>query len=277
MNPISVSQLSTREWDFVEDLQNFQDAGIGGIGLWRQKLQDWDLAEAAELLAESGLRPSSLSWAGGFTGSDGRSYEDAVEDGFDAIHEAAYLGARCLIVHPGAKSMHTHTHAFRLVRQALAELVPFALDHGVRLTVVPMCGTHSSGWTFIKSIRRALELCAPFPVEALGIALNLFHWGRNLQCLAEFNPRELVRRTALVQVAQACRGRQGQRTLLGAGTIPLERWVFQLKQWGYRGFFEAELYSPEIQSISYPRRLENVSQFFQESLAGVSFREVSER
>jgi len=72
------------------------------------------------------LQVSHLGWAGGFTGSDGRSYRDSVEDAREAVHTARELGTRTLIVYTGARGGHTYNHARRLARSALEELLPGA-------------------------------------------------------------------------------------------------------------------------------------------------------
>ena len=176
----------------------------------------------------------------------------------DAIHEAAVLGAGCLIVHPGDKGYHTHRHASRLIHGALAEMVPFAADRGVRLVLLPMPPNACRGWTFLKSIECALSAVAPYPVENLGIGINLLHWGSNP--LFGQSIEDWISRLALVQIAQTparCR----QRTLLGKGRIPLEQRIQQMLQAGYRGYFEAELYSPSLQQVGYQERLANVADF----------------
>ena len=85
-------------------------AGIHGIGVWRQKLSDYGEDKGVELLAESGLEVSNLLWAGGFTGSDGRSLKDSVDDAKDAIRLAAEMHAACLVVYSGSRRSHA-SHA----------------------------------------------------------------------------------------------------------------------------------------------------------------------
>ena len=85
MARLSINELTTFRWTFEEDVHHYQAAGIEGIGVWRQKLSDFGEEKGIELLVDSGLRVSSLLWAGGFTGSDGRSHKESVEDGKEAI------------------------------------------------------------------------------------------------------------------------------------------------------------------------------------------------
>ncbi len=73
---LSMNETTTFRWSFEEDVANYAAAGIPAMGVWRQKLSDFGEDKGIELLAEAGLKVSHLFWAGGFTGSDGRSFRD---------------------------------------------------------------------------------------------------------------------------------------------------------------------------------------------------------
>ena len=89
MAQLSMNETTTFRWSFEEDVIHYAAAGIPAIGVWRQKLSDCGLAKGIELLAEHGLKVSHLLWAGGFTGSDGRSFRSSVDDAKEALETAA--------------------------------------------------------------------------------------------------------------------------------------------------------------------------------------------
>ncbi len=131
MARLAINELTTFRWSFEEDVEHYATAGIAAIGVWRQKLADFGEEKGAELLAESRLTVSSLQWAGGFTGSCGPSHKENLDDARQAIRLAAALKAGCLIIHSGARGIHTYNHARRLFREALDKLLPVAEDWGV--------------------------------------------------------------------------------------------------------------------------------------------------
>src|SRR5437762_79522 len=102
MARLAISELTTLRWSLEDDIEHYQAAGVAAIGVWRPKLADLGNDKGAELLAEAELAVSSLQWAGGFTGSDGRSHQDSLSDARLAIQTAATLSAACLILHSGA-------------------------------------------------------------------------------------------------------------------------------------------------------------------------------
>ena len=91
MAELSMNETTTFRWSFEEDAANYAAAGIPAIGVWRQKLSDCGRRGPSNCSADSGLKVSHLLWAGGFTGSDGRSYRESVDDAAEALRTAAAL------------------------------------------------------------------------------------------------------------------------------------------------------------------------------------------
>ncbi|MCP4812522.1 MAG: sugar phosphate isomerase/epimerase, partial [Planctomycetaceae bacterium] len=127
---LSISELTTYRWTFDEDVYHYGQMGISALGVWRQKLADFGEDKGRELLADSEMDVSSVFWAGGFTGSDGRNQRESLADAGEAIELAAFLEASCLLLYTGPRGGHTFNHADRLFRSALDELMPIAEHHG---------------------------------------------------------------------------------------------------------------------------------------------------
>ena len=85
-------------------MRHYAAAGFDSIAVWRQKLSDFGEDKAIELLEDSELSVSALLWAGGFTGSDGRSHQESIEDALEAVQLAAGLKAGTLVVYTGSAS-----------------------------------------------------------------------------------------------------------------------------------------------------------------------------
>ena len=99
---LSMNETTTFRWSFEEDVARYSEAGIPAMGVWRQKLSDCGREKASELLQKYGLKASHLFWAGGFTGSEGRSFRESIEDAQEALQSAAALGTETLMVYSGA-------------------------------------------------------------------------------------------------------------------------------------------------------------------------------
>ncbi len=251
MARLAISELTTLRWSFEEDVEWLAAAGIAAIGVWRHKLSDFGEERGAELIADAGLAVSSLQWAGGFTGSDGRSHDDSLRDARSAIGTAELLAAGSLIIHSGARGAHTFNHARRLFRQALDRLLPLAEEHGVVLAIEPMHADCGGEFTFLNCLDETLKLVADYRTTALKIALDTYHWGHEPSLIGRL--ALLAPHLAVVQLGDGreppCR--ESNRCPLGEGSVPLPGIVAALAAAGYDGDYEVELMGEEIEASDY--------------------------
>lgn len=268
MAQFSISELTTFRWSFEEDVANYVKAGIPAIGLWRQKLSDFGDEKAIELLADSGLRVSNLQWVGGFTGSDGRSFRESLNDARGAITLAGQLKADSVVVYTGARAGHTHNHARRLFRDAIKELIPLAEEHGVDLAIEPMHVGCAAGFTFLTCLDDTLSILQQADSAVVKMVFDTYHLGfdeANLERIGEIAPH-----LALVQLGDGKHPPEGEqdRCRLGDGCVPLERIVAALSTSGYDGYYDVELLGEEFECSDYCALLEHSCQTARGLLAG---------
>lgn len=262
MAELSVSETTTFRWSFEEDVREYKVEGIPAIGVWRQKLSDYGLTRAVRLLREHGLKVAHLFWAGGFTGSEGRGYREAIEDAQEALRAAAELGCPTLLIYSGTRAGHTFNHARRLVRDALRELLPLAEQFHVTLALEPMHPGCAAGWTFLTSLEETLELLTAINHSRVKMVLDTYHSGQD----EGFTERiaEILKHVALVQLGDARHPPQGEqdRCRLGEGRVPLKEIVTALKAGGYDGYYDVELLGREIETADYHSLLRHARDAF---------------
>jgi sugar phosphate isomerase/epimerase len=251
MTLLSMNEITTFRWSLEQDVENYQQAGYQAIGLWRQKLADWDEDDAVDLLAGSGLTVSNVGWAGGFTGSDGRTPAESIDDAADALRFAGKLSAGCLVVYPGGRNNHIFRHATRLLRSALNELLPLAEAMEVPLAIEPMHPACATDWTFLTDLESAVALIEEYRTPLLKLAYDTYHFP------FEADQRELLGQLAphigIVHLGDrsAAPGVDQDRCLLGQGRLPLRETVTTLRSAGYAGSFDVKLIGPDIESFDY--------------------------
>lgn len=263
MAQLSMNETTTFRWSFEEDVANYAAAGIPAMGVWRQKLSDCGESKALELLTSQAMKVSHLLWAGGFTGSDGRSFRQSMEDALEAIRTAATLHAGTLVVYSGARAGHTYNHARRLIKDAMRELVPVAAESGVVLAIEPMHPGCAAEFTFLTSIDDVLELLEIVDSPHVQFVFDTYHLGHTEGILKRIP--QVASRIAIVQLGDAClppRGEQN-RCRLGEGTIPLVEIVDALTAAGYDGYYDVELLGEAIETLDYTDLLAHSKQAFQ--------------
>ena len=255
MTRLSISEFSTYRWSLEREITELSRRGIQNIGIWRTKFSDLDADIAADMLYSNDLHVSSLSWAGGFTGSCGMSHEHAIEDAVQAIRTAAQIGADCLIVHPGNRGGHTRRHSRRLFESAVERLLPIANDFGVKLAMELMCRTESPDWTVFDSFGQAMEFASHFRANPLGLVLELYHVGSDTAVFE--NLQQLMPRLTLVQLSDRIHHLERPcRCQPGDGSLPLQTWFNQLENLGYSGIYEIEVHGPLLGEERYRQMLD---------------------
>jgi sugar phosphate isomerase/epimerase len=268
MTQLSMNETTTFRWSFEEDVAHYAAAGIPAIGVWRHKLSDCGQSRAVELLRQSGLKVSHLFWAGGFTGNEGRSYRESIEDAAEALGTAAALGTACLVLHSGARAGHTTNHARRLVQGAIVELSPLAEQLGVTLALEPMHPGCAAEWTILTSLDETLAVLDAAGCSRAKIVLDTYHLGQDPALpdrIAQIAPR-----LALVQLGDAKAPPRGEqnRCRLGEGIVPLRRIVSALQAAGYEGYYDVELLGEELETVDYPSLLVHAKEAFAELMRG---------
>jgi sugar phosphate isomerase/epimerase len=257
-----MNEMTTYRWSFEEDVHNYAAAGIDAISVWRQKLSDYGEEKGIELLQEVGLKVASMLWAGGFTGSDGRTYKESIADAREAVRVAAALHAGCLVLYSGARGGHTINHAKRLLRSALQDLLPIADEFGVTLAIEPMHAGCAAEWTFLTDLRDTELLIDEFASRNLKLAFDTYHFGYDQSVLDRLP--SLIPKLAIVQLGDAKMTPNGEqnRCRLGEGVLPLQTFVGALKQHGYEGYCDVELMGEEIENSDYAELLRHSKAMF---------------
>ncbi len=264
MAMLSMNEMTTFRWSFSQDVAAYCAAGIPAIGVWRRKLADFGEERGIELLAESGLEVSNLLWAGGFTGSDGRTYRESVDDAGEAVRLAAAMSAGTLVTHSGARGGHTFNHAKRLFYGALEELAPLAADLGVTLAIEPMHPECGAEWTFLASVDDALDVINELCFPNVKLVFDTYHLCQNGELIDRI--AELVPHIAVVHLGDSRQppSPDQNRTPLGSGTVPLKRIIAALAAAGYDGYYDVELMGEEIESSDYEQLLSQSKRVFDE-------------
>jgi sugar phosphate isomerase/epimerase len=262
MATLSISETTTFRWSLEEDVASYAAAGIPSIGIWRRKLSDCGTAAALAALKSAGLRVSHLFWAGGFTGSDGRSHRESVDDAIEAVRTAAELDCSTLALCSGSRVSHTASHARRLLQSALAELAPVAAEQKVTLAIEPMHPGCAVDWTFLTSIDETLDLLQSVASPQVKMVLDTYHLGFNGRLLERMP--ELAPYIAIVQLGDARRPPSGEqnRCRLGDGVVPLADIIAALKTAGYDGYYDVELLGEEIETCDYRWLLQHAKEAF---------------
>lgn len=243
----SVVQTTTYRWTIAEDLASYAKAGIPGIGLYRPKLEELDEDVAIDAIRSSGLAVTSLSWVGGFTGSDGRKLDESLFDACEAVRFAAAVGAGTVAAFSGSAGPHIDRHARRVLSDGLKVLCDFAADLDVRIALHPFAKRGPRGRSVVGSLDEALHAIAAADRVNLGLVLDIGELSEEIGLL-----NRLPETASLVHAVRISdrRHRHDRRRHVADRTTRANAIVAAMLDAGYDGPVEFDLWSEEDRPVS---------------------------
>ena len=245
---LSLNTATTKRWTLAEAVDGAARAGLGAIGLWRDRVDEIGADTAARIVRDAGLRVSSLCRGGFLTEPDDR--QTALDDNRRAIDDAATLGTQELVMVVGGMPDRKLAAARARVDERLAQLAPYAAERGIRLALEPLHPMFCADRAVISTLAQALTMAQPYPAETVGVVVDTFHiwWDPALE--AQIAEAGAAGRISSYQVCDWLNPMTADpllsRGMMGDGVIDfttIGRWV---RAAGYRGDVEVEIFNADI-------------------------------
>ncbi|WP_167530086.1 sugar phosphate isomerase/epimerase family protein [Streptomyces calvus] len=248
----SINQMTVKQLALPELVDACRELGVPGVGLWREPVQAYGVEAAAKLVRDAGLAVTTLCRGGFLTAIDAGERAAALADNRRAVDEAATLGTDTLVLVSGGLPAGSKDlrGARERIADALAELGPYAEEHGVKLAIEPLHPMFASDRCVVSTLAQALDIAERFPAHQVGVTVDTYHiWWDD---------------TAPVQIARA--GAQGRihtfqladwitplpegvlngRGQIGDGAVDMREWKRYVEAAGYTGAIEVELFNDAV-------------------------------
>ena len=259
---LSLNTGTTPNLSLDEAIRYTAEAGLSHIGLWRHLLVDGAEA-AAKAVSAAGLSVSSLCRGGFLTSSETAGQAAALEENRAAIREAAALGTGELIMVVGGLPAAAHVlggtgdrtdkdvaAARARVADRLAELVPYAAEHGVRLVLEALHPMYAADRAVLSTLDQALDLAAPHSASAVGVVVDTFHVWWDPRLAQAITRAGMEGRLASYQVCDfnlpIASDALKSRGMMGDGYVDFASISLAVAQAGYTGPVEVEIFNEEI-------------------------------
>jgi sugar phosphate isomerase/epimerase len=252
MSRFSLNQATIKYAALDEAVRVTVDAGIEAIGLWREPVQAFGVAASARVVADAGLRVSSLCRAGFFTMPEGPARRGALDDNRRAIDEAVELGAPVLVLVAGGLPVGSRDLAAARdrVADALAELAPTAREAGVTLAIEALHPMYVSDRAVVSTLGQAIDLASPFDPDVVGVVVDAYHVWWDPDLAAQVTRAGQEGRIASYQVCDwvvpIAADALLSRGIPGDGVIDFASLTGLVRDAGYAGDVECEVFRQEI-------------------------------
>ncbi|ROS31795.1 sugar phosphate isomerase/epimerase [Cellulomonas sp. PhB150] len=266
---LSLNTATTKHQTLREAVDAAARAGLPAIGAWRDRVQEVGARQAAAIIADAGLRVSSLCRGGFLTASGDDDVTAALDDNRRAVEEAATLGTRELIMvvgglpaasAPGGPALpgpdgaqdpaRDLVEARHRVAERIGDLAPFAAGHGVRLVIEPLHPMFAADRAVVSTLGQALDLAEPFPAEVVGVVVDTYHvwWDPDLH--QQIARAGAGRRLASYQVCDWVLPLAADPLLsrghVGDGYVDFASITGWVREAGYTGDVEVEIFHEDV-------------------------------
>jgi sugar phosphate isomerase/epimerase len=244
---LSLSEISTVNASFAEDVVAYAAAGLDGIGIWEFKLSQDDEANLLEL-DRSGLGvsncipavPSILPLA--IPGMEGPpDPAERIEALCASMYRlAAYKPASVLCL-TGPIGDRDPAEAYAIVLDGMRQVAAAARAAEVRLGLEPTHVSESHESSFLSTIGEAIELLDEAGLDDVGVMIDSVHvW--DTPSLEDDIARNAHRITGLHVADKLAPGAAG-RLLPGEGTTRPDRVLELVLATGFDGYVDIEIFS----------------------------------
>ncbi|HEU5331292.1 MAG TPA: sugar phosphate isomerase/epimerase [Actinocrinis sp.] len=249
---LALNTATTKRWTLEEAADGCVRAGIPGIGLWRDRVQEIGAEKAATVLRDRGLTVTSLCRGGFFTAAEAAARRAAREDNRRAIEEAATVGTDVLVLVCGGLPVGSRDlpAARATVTEAIADLAPYARDHGIKLAIEPLHPMFCADRAVVSTLAQALDMADEISAPNIGVAVDTYHVWWDPQLYKEIARAGAASRIFAFQVCDwvlplpedALLGRGH----VGDGHIDIPAITRAVVGAGYTGLVEVEIFNQQI-------------------------------
>ncbi|WP_037571163.1 sugar phosphate isomerase/epimerase family protein [Phaeacidiphilus oryzae] len=247
---LSLNTATTKNWTLEQAVAGCVEAGIPGIGPWRDRVEEIGVDKAARLIRNAGLTVTSLCRGGFLTARAPEARRAALADNRLAIDEAATLGCSVLVLVVGGlpEGSRDLRGARRAVQDGIAELAPYAAERGVTLAIEPLHPMFCADRAVVATLRQALDMCDAIGAPNVGVCWDSYHvwWdpevyeqtARAGSRIAAFQVCDWV--LPLAEDALLSRGH------VGDGCVEFEPLARAVRAAGWDGFTEVEIFNRRV-------------------------------
>ncbi len=243
---LCVHTITTKGWELEEAVDQYAEAGVSGITVWRQWLEGRDPVVSGERIRSAGLEVVSLCRGGFYPAIEEKSRGEAIEDNKRAIQDAAALGAPLVVLVCGAVPGQSLVESRKQIADGIAATLPLAESLGIKLAIEPLHPMYADDRSAINTLASANDVCDELNHPLVGIAFDVYHlwWDPDL----EEQTKRMAQADRLLAY-HVCDWMTpttdllNDRGLMGEGCIDLRAIRGMVEGAGFDGMIEVEVFS----------------------------------
>ncbi len=249
LSRLCIHTITTKPLSLKQACVAYKEAGVAGITVWRDALAPLGVSESARVLADSGLKVTSLCRGGFFPALTAEKRQAAIDDNRKAIDEAHAIGAPLIVLVCGAVPGMPLTEARKQIAEGITTIIPYAEKAGVKLGIEPLHPMYAGDRSAVNTMGQANDMVQLIGSKQVGVTIDTYHlwWDERLEA-------EIIRCGKMNSIFSfhVCDWRNptidmlNDRGLMGEGCInnrQIRGWV---EKAGFDGMIEVEIFSNRL-------------------------------
>jgi len=267
LDQLCLHTITTKPWSLEEAIDHYQSAGVGGISVWQNAIEAMGAEAAGRRLRASGLDVVSYVRGGFFPSVESKARQQAIDDNKRLLDEAAAIGAPLLVLVCGAEPRQPLSESRKQIQTGIEAVLPHAKELGVRLGIEPLHPMYADTRSAVNTLGQDSDIAEAIDHDHVGVVVDVYHlwWDPELE--------QQIRRCGTAGHLFAyhiCDWRVPttdlllDRELMGEGCIPLS----QIRQWvrdaGFQGYEEVEVFSSRYWEMDQQEFLNKITKAYQD-------------
>ena len=246
LSKLCIHTITTRDWTLETAIEKYLEKGIHGISVWRNYIESKDMREVRNLLESHRMKVVALVRGGFFTGLTKSDRDKKVEDNKAAIEEAASIGAEMVVLVCGATPGQSLEESRYQIREGIECILPMAESNNVKLAIEPLHPMYADTRSAINTMGQANTIAEYFGSEYVGVAVDVYHvwWDDNLKDeIIRCGKHNNLFAFHLCDWRNPTQDMLNDRTIMGEGVIQIQKIIDYVKEAGFDGYNEVEIFS----------------------------------
>lgn len=243
---LAIHTITTKQLSFEETVKAFSKAGVTGISIWQDAVQNHKPAAVRKMLADHGLSPVAYIRGGFFPSVEAKKRAEAIASNQQMIEEAAELGIPQLVLVVGAEPRQPLETSRTQIQEGIQTLEPLAAKLGVQLAIEPLHPMYADTRSAINSLQGANEMAEAINSPWVGVAVDVYHlwWEPQLeQEIARCGANGNLFSYHICDWKVPTTDFLVDRGLMGEGCIPIDTITSWVRKAGFQGKAEVEIFS----------------------------------
>lgn len=258
---LCVHTLTTKPWNLQQCVENYNAAGIQGITIWRNVLENQNLKECKQILDDYEMTVVSVARGGFFPSIEKEKRKAAIDDNLLAVEQAAGVGAPVLVLVCGADGRQPLEKSRNQIKEGIINILPQAKAAGVKLAIEPLHPMYAGDRSAINTLAQANDMAEEINSDFVGVAVDVYHlwWDNNLQ-----NEIKRCGKNGNLLAFHICDWNVptvdflNDRGLMGDGCINVKQIRGWVEETGFTGYNEVEIFSDKYWSTNQNHYLEKI-------------------